>query len=87
MWTASRSGSLCFICHRLRARSVRNRGAIERGTRLAASLGADWVLSGEHVVPGFHFDQLIGTDWIVEEPGEWLLSYGSLANNLACRSL
>lgn len=59
-----------------------NRGAIERGTRLAASLGADWVLSGELVVPGFHFDQLIGTDWIVEEPGEWLLSYGALAKKL-----
>jgi predicted amidohydrolase len=59
-----------------------NRGAIERGTRLAASLGADWVLSGELVVPGFHFDPLIGTDWIVEEPGEWLLSYAALAEEL-----
>jgi predicted amidohydrolase len=59
-----------------------NREVIERGTRLAATLGADWVLSGELVVPGFHFEPMIGTDRIVEEPSQWLLSYATLAKEL-----
>jgi predicted amidohydrolase len=59
-----------------------NREEIERGTRLAASLGANWVLSGELVVPGFHFEPVIGTDWIVTEPSRWLTSYAGLAREL-----
>lgn len=45
-----------------------NRALIESGTRLAAGLGADWVLSGELVVPGYRFAELIGTDWIGVQP-------------------
>jgi 5-aminopentanamidase len=59
-----------------------NRQVIERGTRLAASLGANWVLSGELVVPGFRFEPVIGTDWIVKEPSQWLTSYAGLAREL-----
>ena len=40
------------------------------------------MLSGELVVSGFHFDPVIGTDWIVEEPDQWLLSYAALAQEL-----
>ena len=39
----------------------RNRSLIEYGTRVAADSGADWVLSGELVVPGYRFEALIGT--------------------------
>jgi hypothetical protein len=44
----------------------RNRSLIEYGTRVAADSGADWVLSGELVVPGYRFEPLIGTNWIAE---------------------
>jgi predicted amidohydrolase len=49
-----------------------NRALIESGTRVAAELGADWVLSGELVVPGYRFEGLIGTDWIDEQPDAWM---------------
>jgi predicted amidohydrolase len=50
----------------------RNRRLIERGTRAAAALGAAWVISGELVVSGYRFDAIIGTDWIAEQPDEWM---------------
>jgi 5-aminopentanamidase len=49
-----------------------NRALIETGTRLAAALGADWVVSGELVVAGYRFAPLLGTEWIVEQPDRWL---------------
>src|SRR5918911_3621733 len=49
-----------------------NRALIESATRLAASLGSDWVLSGELVVPGYRFAPLLGTDWIGEQPDLWM---------------
>ena len=60
----------------------KNRSVIEVGTRLAASYGADWVLSGELVVPGYRFEQLIGTSWITTEPDGWLARYALLAKEL-----
>jgi hypothetical protein len=50
----------------------RNRSLIEYGTRVAADSGADWVLSGELVVPGYRFEPLIGTKWIAEQPDRWM---------------
>lgn len=55
-----------------------NRRLIEAATRTASERGADWVLSGELVVPGYGFDSLIGTDWITEGPSSWLRSYAEL---------
>ncbi len=49
-----------------------NRALIEAGTRMAAGLGADWVVSGELVVPGYRFAPLLGTDWIGEQPDLWM---------------
>jgi hypothetical protein len=50
----------------------RNRSLIEHGTRVAANSAADWVLSGELVVPGYRFEPLIGTNWIEEQPDSWI---------------
>jgi predicted amidohydrolase len=50
----------------------RNRRLIERGTRAAAASGAAWVISGELVASGYRFDAIIGTDWIAEQPDEWM---------------
>jgi predicted amidohydrolase len=49
-----------------------NRALIESGTRLAAGLGAAWVVSGELVVPGYRFAPLLGTSWIGEQPDLWM---------------
>jgi predicted amidohydrolase len=59
-----------------------NRALIESGTRVAAGLGADWVLSGELVVPGYRFDELIGTEWIAAQPDPWLRRLSQLSAEL-----
>jgi predicted amidohydrolase len=56
-----------------------NRALIESGTRVAAERGADWVLSGELVVPGYRFEGLIGTDWIDEQPDVWMRRLAQLS--------
>jgi 5-aminopentanamidase len=57
----------------------RNRALIESGTRVAAELGADWVVSGELVVPGYRFEALIGTDWIDQQPDLWMRRLAQLS--------
>jgi 5-aminopentanamidase len=59
-----------------------NRALIESGTRVAAGLGAEWVLSGELVVPGYRFAARIGTDWIAEQPDPWLRRLSHLSAEL-----
>jgi predicted amidohydrolase len=59
-----------------------NRALIESGTRVAAGLGADWVLSGELVVSGYRFADLIGTDWIAAQPDGWLRRLSQLGADL-----
>jgi 5-aminopentanamidase len=49
-----------------------NRALIESGTRVAAGLGADWILSGELVVCGYRFASVLGTGWIGEQPDLWM---------------
>jgi predicted amidohydrolase len=60
----------------------RNRAAIERGTDQAAAMGAEWIISGELVVPGYSFADVIGTAWIEARPDPWLQHYASRARNL-----
>ena len=64
----------------------RNRSLIEYGTRVAADSGADWVLSGELVVPGYRFEPLIGTNWIAEQPDRWMRRLASLCSDLGVAS-
>jgi len=52
-----------------------NRRLIENATRIAASYDADWVVSPELAVCGYGFTDLIETDWIMPEPGEWMSSF------------
>lgn len=59
-----------------------NRALIERATLKAAEMGADWVISGELVVCGYHFEPLIGTDWITTQPGEWMAHFAHLSRSL-----
>jgi omega-amidase len=64
----------------------RNRSLIEYGTRVAADSGADWVLSGELVVPGYRFETLIGTNWIAEQPDSWMRRLARLCSDLGVAS-
>jgi omega-amidase len=59
-----------------------NRSLIEYGTQVAADSGAEWVLSGELVVPGYRFERLIGTNWIVEQPDSWMRLLARLSSDL-----
>jgi omega-amidase len=59
-----------------------NQALVESGTRMAAGLGADWVVSGELVVPGYRFEPLLGTEWIDEQPGPWMRRLGELSVEL-----
>jgi predicted amidohydrolase len=63
-----------------------NRSLIEYGTRVAADSGADWVLSGELVVPGYRFEPLIGTNWIAEQPDSWMRRLARLSSDLGVAS-
>ncbi len=64
----------------------RNRSLIEYGTRVAADSGADWVLSGELVVPGYRFEPLIGTNWIAEQPDRWMRRLARLSSDVGVAS-
>ena len=48
-----------------------NRGLIQSRSRIAAGLGADWVVSGR-AVPGYRFVPVLGTEWIREQPDLWM---------------
>ncbi|MEB1808569.1 MAG: carbon-nitrogen hydrolase family protein [Bacillaceae bacterium] len=52
-----------------------NRILIEKGVKQAATRNVDWVITPELAVSGLQFDHLIGTDWIYEQPDEWMTSF------------
>jgi predicted amidohydrolase len=55
-----------------------NRALIESGTRAAAGLGAEWIISGELVVCGYRFAPVLGTDWVGEQPDPWMRRLGEV---------
>ena len=59
-----------------------NRGLVERGTRLAAEAGANWIITPELCIPGYMFMKQIGTDWILPQPDLWMQGYCSLVKQL-----
>jgi predicted amidohydrolase len=65
----------------------RNRALIEKATTMAANMGAAWVISGELVVSGYHFDPLIGTDWIASQPDPWMRRFAELTASLGVVSI
>jgi N-carbamoylputrescine amidase len=58
-----------------------NRGLIEHGIEVAASEGVRWVITPELCVTGYDFTKLIGTDWILPQPDDWMASIQRLAKD------
>jgi len=49
-----------------------NRELVERGVKVAAQSGAQWVITPELCIPGYLFMEKIGTDWILPQPDPWM---------------
>ena len=52
-----------------------NRALAEKGLSRAAALGAHWVITPELFVTGYKFAEMIGTDWILPQPDEWMQTF------------
>jgi len=61
---------------------VSNCALVERGIRAAAAIGSDWILTPELCVSGYQFADVIGTDWIGEQPDEWTMRVCGLGRSL-----
>lgn len=52
-----------------------NRALAEQGLARAAEMGAQWVITPELFVTGYKFAEMIGTDWILPQPDEWMQTF------------
>lgn len=60
----------------------RNCAALEAAMRLAAKHGAQWFVTPELALSGYHFDRHIGTDWIAPGPDRYARRLGERAQAL-----
>ncbi len=58
-----------------------NRRLVEAGVKIAASKGADWVITPELCVSGYLFMKQIGTDWIFPQPDDWTRGFCQLVKD------
>lgn len=59
-----------------------NYAIVERGIRAAAATRGDWIVTPELCISGYQFVEVIGTDWISEQPDEWTMRVCGLARSL-----
>ena len=52
-----------------------NRSLAEQGLARAAAMGAQWVITPELFVTGYKFAEMIGTDWILPQPDDWMQAF------------
>ena len=52
-----------------------NRALAEKGLARAAEMGAQWVITPELFITGYKFAEMIGTDWILPQPDEWMQTF------------
>ena len=57
------------------AQVKRNRRLVESALKVAAGEGADWVLTPELCIPGYLFAEMIGCDWILPQPDDWMQEF------------
>jgi predicted amidohydrolase len=55
-----------------------NRQLVESAVEVAADNGSDWAVTPELAIPGYLFVNLIGTDWILPQPDEWMTGFCQL---------
>lgn len=60
----------------------KNRRMVEFAVQEAATRGAGIVITPETVVPGYHFAEAIGTDWIEPQPDAWLSRMADITGRL-----
>ena len=52
-----------------------NRRLAEQGLAVAAAGGAQWVITPELFITGYKFAEVIGTEWILPQPDEWMQGF------------
>ncbi|MGO4889178.1 carbon-nitrogen hydrolase family protein [Anaerobacillus sp. MEB173] len=57
-----------------------NQKLIEKAVTQASANKADWIITPELAVSGLQFSHLIGTDWINEQPDDWLKHFCKLVD-------
>ncbi|OLO39210.1 carbon-nitrogen hydrolase family protein [Alkalihalophilus pseudofirmus] len=60
-----------------------NQELIEKAVKQAAEKNMDWMITPELAVSGLQFDHLIGTDWIKEQPDEWMTHFMRMVKSLS----
>ena len=59
-----------------------NQDLIERAVKLAAVKHVDWIITPELAVSGLQFSRKIGTDWIKQQPEEWMIHFCALVKSI-----
>ncbi len=59
-----------------------NQDLIERAVKRAAEKNVDWIITPELAVSGLQFSRSIGTDWIQQQPDEWMNYFRKLVKSL-----
>ena len=59
-----------------------NRQMVESAVKVAAREGANWAVTPELCISGYLFMKQIGTDWILEQPDEWMQGFCRLVGQL-----
>ena len=59
-----------------------NRNLIEKSIKRAAEKNVDWIITPELAVSGLQFSAKIGTDWVTEQPDQWMRKLFTLAKSL-----
>jgi len=61
---------------------IHNCKLVDTATRMAAAMGADWVVTPELCLSGYLFTGKMGTDWIITHPDNWTSHFCKLAAKL-----
>lgn len=65
------------------ARDIKyNQKLIEKAVKLASDKNVDWIITPELAVSGLQFSQKIGTDWIKQQPDEWMTNFIALVKSI-----
>ena len=60
----------------------KNQKLIEKAVTLAAANNVDWIITPELAVSGLQFSNRIGTNWIQQQPDEWMTHFCSVVKTI-----